>query len=96
MEQTTSKHAGSKNQRLNNQLKDEVYRQMLRLEAGRPGAEMSLAIALLHASVSTNSRSVSSDARQWLRKISPICLEMIEASLNASDHNLKGCRNGIQ
>ena len=29
-------------------LKDEVYRQMYRVEANRPGADLDLAIALLH------------------------------------------------
>jgi len=30
------------------QVKDEVYRQMFRLEESRPGADMGLALALLH------------------------------------------------
>ena len=35
-----------------NRLKDEVYRQMFRLEESRPGAELGLSLALLRAWVS--------------------------------------------
>jgi len=63
-------------------LVDEVYRQMLRLEAGYPGAEMSLALALLHAWVDTEGRSKHRAAQGWFRSICPVCLGMIEDSLN--------------
>jgi hypothetical protein len=66
-------------------LKDEVYRQMFRLEAHRPGAEMDLSIALLRAWIAAGSASRSSKERQWLEKICPICLVMIEAALQATD-----------
>lgn len=60
-------------------VRDEVYRQMFRLEAHRPGAGMDLSIALLHAWIESGSASGSSTERQWLEKICPICLAMIEA-----------------
>ena len=66
------------------QLKDEVYRQMFRLEEGRPGAEMGLAVALLHAWIAADSKPQSREDRDWLKKISPICLQMIEAVLRAN------------
>jgi hypothetical protein len=64
-------------------LKDEVYRQMMRLEVGRPGAEMGLAISLVRAWQAAGSQAESSEERDWLKKISPICLQMIETALNA-------------
>jgi hypothetical protein len=60
-------------------LQDEVYREMFLLEAGRPGAEMGLAIALLRAWVGMG-RGPDVD-REWLKTISPIGLRMIEDSL---------------
>jgi cell division FtsZ-interacting protein ZapD len=65
-------------------LKDEVYRQMFRLEARRPGAEIKLAIALLHAWLDSDSRPNMRESRQWLRKVSPICVDMIEATQQRS------------
>ena len=67
------------------QLKDEVYRQMFRLEAGRPGAELDLTMALLRAWLASNSDSGVSKLREWLKKICPICLLMIEARQQASN-----------
>ena len=65
------------------QLKDEVYRQMFRLEESRPGAEMGLALALLRAWLATESQPESGEEQDWLKKVSPICLEMIESALKA-------------
>jgi hypothetical protein len=65
-------------------IKDEVYRQMFRLEECRPGAEMGLALALLRAWLAADSKPASDEERDWLKKVSPICLEMIEAALKAS------------
>jgi hypothetical protein len=67
------------------QLKDEVYRHMFRLEAQRPGADRDLAVALLRACVASDSVPKSGKERQWLKKICPICLAMIEAALQAKE-----------
>lgn len=66
------------------ELKDEVYRQMFRLEASRPGADVSLAIALLRAWVAAGSDHEMTKARVWLKKISPICILMIESARQAN------------
>lgn len=63
-------------------LMDEVYRQMLRLEAGYPGAEMGLALALLRSWIDTDTRAGSVAMRRWFRAICPVCVGMIEESLN--------------
>jgi len=64
-------------------IKDEVYRQMFRLEERRPGAEISLALVLLRVWMAADSKPASAGERDWLKKVSPICLEMIEAALQA-------------
>ena len=64
-------------------LKDEVYRQMFLLEERRPGAAMGLALALLRAWLEVDSRPASHEERDWLKKVSPICLDMIETTLHA-------------
>lgn len=65
--------------------KDEVYRQMFRLEERRPGAEMALALALLRAWIAGDSNPDGDLERVWLRNVSTICLQMIEAELQASN-----------
>ncbi len=70
------------------QLKDEVYRQMFRLEEGRPGAELDLTIALLRAWLASDSNSGVSNSREWLKKICPLCLLMIDARQQASNSGL--------
>ena len=65
-------------------VKDEVYRQMFRLEESRPGAEMGLALALLRAWLAVDSKPANDEERDWLKKVSPICLEMIEAALQVA------------
>jgi len=72
-----------------NRLKDEVYRQMFRLEESRPGAEMGLALALLRAWSATDAQPETGDEHDWLKKISPICLQMIEISLQKLDPVLR-------
>ena len=62
-------------------LKDEVYRQMFRLEEGRSGSELGLALALLRAWIATDSKPEGAENREWLSKVSPICLQMIETAL---------------
>lgn len=64
-------------------IKDEVYRQMFLLEESRPGAEMGLALALLRAWLAVDSKPTSDEEREWLKKVSPICLEMIESTLKS-------------
>ena len=64
-------------------IKDEVYRQMFLLEERRPGAEMGLALALLRAWLAADSKPVSVEERDWLKKVSPICVDMIETALQA-------------
>jgi len=66
-----------------NRLKDEVYRQMLRLEGGRPEAQVLLAVALLKAWTTLERQPPACDARQWLRKLSPVCLRLIEDACRA-------------
>lgn len=64
-----------------NRLKDDVYREMLLVEANRPGAEMGLALALLHAVVQSARRGDPEEFCQWLKDVCPLGLQMIEASL---------------
>jgi hypothetical protein len=76
----TARKGNSRNNR-SERVKDEVYHQMFRLEESRPGAEMGLALALLYAWQAADSSPESGEKRDWLKKISPICLQMIETSL---------------
>lgn len=73
------------------QLKDEVYRQMFRLEERRPGAEMGLALALVRAWLAADAKPESGELRDWLEKVSPICLQMIEKAMMACA--APGCGN---
>ena len=66
-------------------LKDEVYRQMYRLEASRPGAEAALAIALLRAWIASGAEGEMPQSREWLMKICPICIQMIEEAMKVND-----------
>lgn len=59
-------------------LQDEVCRQMLRLEAGRPSAHLLLAVALLNAWMMLEEQPLNCEPRQWLRRLTPVCLRMIE------------------
>ena len=68
----------------NERLKDEVYRHMFRLEGNRPGADLDLAVALLRGWLDADSVRGRPAMREWLRKICPICLRMIEAKQQAS------------
>ncbi len=61
-------------------LKDEVYRQMFRLEARRPGAEMDLAIAMVRICVALYSARPCPKDLQWLERIGPICISMLEGA----------------
>ena len=66
-------------------LKDEVYRQMYRLEANRPGADLDLAIALLRGWLAPYPQTECAGLREWLEKVCPICLLMIEAARQGDD-----------
>jgi hypothetical protein len=59
-------------------LQDEVCRQMLRLEAGLPFAHLLLAVALLQAWLTLEEQAPNCESRQWLRRLTPVCLRMIE------------------
>jgi hypothetical protein len=57
---------------------------MFLLEESRPGAAMGLAVALLRAWIDADSKPASNEERGWLQKVSPICLKMIEASMQSA------------
>jgi len=80
---TIGRHSGSRYVR-GERIKDEVYRQMFLLEESRPGAAMGLAVALLRAWIDADSKPAGNGGRGWLQKVSPICLEMIEASMKSA------------
>lgn len=63
-----------------NALRDETYRSMLRLQAGKSGAISSLCEALIAAWGAASSIKKSEHLEEWLRKVTPICLRMISAS----------------
>jgi hypothetical protein len=67
-----------------NRLKDEVYREMLRLESNCPGAEMGLALALLRAALQRDSFGEDVQFQQWLTGVCALGLKMIVDSLNSS------------
>ena len=81
---STAKAPGSPSKRCE-RLKDEVYRQMYRLEASRPGAELALAISLLRAWIASDTEAGMPQSREWLMKICPICLPMIEATQKVNE-----------
>ena len=60
---------------------DAVYREMFLLEAGEPGSEMGLALAMLRAVAASSHSANSEEIRKWLSELCPICLEMIESAL---------------
>jgi hypothetical protein len=66
-------------------LKDEVYRQMFRLESRRPGADRDLAVALVRACAASYAMPRVTADLAWLRKICPICLAMIEAAMQGAE-----------
>jgi hypothetical protein len=64
-------------------LQDEIYRQMLRLEAGCSCADFNLALALLQAWMVLERDSSRTRTRKWLRALCPLCLHMIQAQAGA-------------
>lgn len=71
-------------------LKDEVYRQMLRLETGRPGAPVFLGVALVNAWMALEEQPLDCEPRRWLRRLSPLCLRMIADSCRAGSCSCLG------
>ena len=61
------------------QLYDAVYWEMFRVESGRPNAELCLAVTLLRAWMALDEMPAGSEPRQWLRNVSPVCMEMLES-----------------
>ena len=61
-------------------LQNEICHQMLRLEAGRPSAQLLLGVALIKAWMILGEQPADCEARQWLRRLTPVCLRMIEAT----------------
>lgn len=61
-------------------LKDEVYRQMLRIEVGYPKAELLLGMALLRAWVVIEKRRADSEPKRWLLRTVPVSICLIHAS----------------
>ncbi|HVJ09193.1 MAG TPA: OsmC family protein [Acidisarcina sp.] len=61
-------------------LRDQTYRSMLRLDAGKEGAVPSLCVALAEAWNAVGTIGESRQFGEWLRKITPICLIMISHS----------------
>ena len=76
-----SKHSVSPRSLGLDPLRDEVYRQMFRVESGRPQAELRLATAMLKAWSALELLPADDERRQWLRNICPICVMMIESML---------------
>jgi hypothetical protein len=76
-----SKHSASTRSLGLDPLRDEVYRQMFRVESGRPQAELHLARAVLRAWSALELLPVDDERRKWLRKICPICVRMIDSVL---------------
>lgn len=58
---------------------DAVYWQMFHVESGRPDAELCLAATLLRAWLALEELPADSEPRQWLRNVSPVCVEMLES-----------------
>jgi len=70
--------------RRSNRLQDDVYRNMYLVESRRPGSEMALALALLHAWNEMGSPAEDEEFLRWLQQICPLCVMMIEDSLDKS------------
>lgn len=84
MEQKDARRPGGARRTNDERLKDEIYRHMFRLEARRPGSELDLAVALVRAWLASDSERGTPVMREWLKKICPICLSLIEATQQTS------------
>ena len=78
---------------LGDKIKDEVYRQMFRLEAGRKGADLALAVALLRGWVAANSEAPKLNS--WLKKVCPICILMIEVNRQPAEEGSQPLQNPL-
>lgn len=58
---------------------DAVYWQMFHVESGRPDAELCLAATLLRAWLALEELPAESEPRQWLRNVSPVCIQMLDS-----------------
>jgi hypothetical protein len=58
---------------------------MFRLEASRRGADLDLAIALQRGWLDSYSKPDATKLLEWLNKVSPLCLRMIEAKQQSGD-----------
>jgi hypothetical protein len=85
MHERRTAHFGTTRQRRGEALKDEVYRQMFRLEAHRPGAELELTVALLRAWMIAGPGRTGELEHSWLKKVCPICLTMIEVTRQSEE-----------
>lgn len=65
-------------------LRDEVYRQMFRVESGRPQAELRLAAAMLKAWSALETLPANDERREWLRRVCPVCVRMIESMMTGN------------
>lgn len=84
-QQKATSRSRNPHRNLGDELKDEVYRQMFRLEANRAGADLNLAIALLHGWLASYSEPEVPRLQEWLKRVCPICLLMIEAERQLRD-----------
>jgi putative redox protein len=68
-------------------LRDRVYRAMLQLEVGKPGASRSLCCALQRAWLASPSTDSSDRLSDWLGNVAPLCLSMLvdRARIEAPD-----------
>jgi hypothetical protein len=73
--------------RTTDKLRDHVYRAMLQLEVGKPGAARSLCGALQRAWLASSTIDSSDHFREWLGKVTPLCLRMLtdRARIEAPD-----------
>ncbi len=79
------------------QLCDAVYWQMFRVESGRPEAEVCLAVTLLRAWLTLETLPPESEPRQWLRNVSPVCVDMLEALRDRrAAEGLPACSEGAE
>lgn len=75
-----SREPSASRSRKMNRLQDAVYREMFLLESKRPGADRSLAVALLRAVIEAEQTGNRQEFDRWLKSVCPRCLKMIEGA----------------